>query len=74
MANIGLLLGVKSGKREIIAEGDPRNLRIRFKTEDFKGFEAVEVFESSLGRTRKKAVKQAAVLAQKVAKKSKSFE
>tara|TARA_R110000868_G_C10607376_1_gene741071 strand:+ start:450 stop:674 length:225 start_codon:yes stop_codon:yes gene_type:complete len=74
MANTGLLLGIKNGKREIIAEGDPRLLRIKFKTEDFKGFEAVEVYESSLGRTRKKSIKQAPVLAQKVAKKSAASE
>lgn len=55
MAQNALLLGVKDGKRTIIDEGDPRDIRVKFKTAtNGQGFEAWEVYESSMGRTRKK--------------------
>jgi hypothetical protein len=56
MAQNALLLGVKDGKRTIIDQGDPRDIRIKFKTSTSgQGFEAWEVYESSTGRTRKKS-------------------
>jgi len=55
MAQIALLLGVKNGNRTIIDQGDPRVIRVKFKTaESGEGFDAWEVIESTVGRTRKK--------------------
>jgi len=66
MAQNALLLGVKDGKRSILDQGDPRDIRVKFKTATSgQGFESWEVYESSLGRTRKKTwakEKQAAVV------------
>ena len=54
-----LLLGVKNGKRTIIEQGDPREIRKLFKlADDGQGFDQWEVFESSAGRTRKKTWKE----------------
>lgn len=55
MAQIALLLGIKDGKRTLLDQGDPRDIRVKFKTaESGQGFESWEVLESSVGRTRKK--------------------
>ncbi len=55
MANYALLLGTKSGKRELIEDGQPVDIRRKFKTitaED--GFEVVEVVDKHQGRIRHK--------------------
>lgn len=56
MAQTALLLGVKDGKRSIIDQGDPRDVRVKFKTATSgQGFDSWEVYESSNGRTRQKS-------------------
>lgn len=55
MAQVALLIGVKSGKRELIDQGDPREIRRKFKlSQDGEGFDEWEVFESTVGRSRRK--------------------
>jgi hypothetical protein len=56
MAQIALFIGVKDGVREIIDQGDPRDMRIKFKTSpDGLGFDTLEVFESTVGRSRRRS-------------------
>ena len=55
MANYALLIGTKSGKRELVEDGQPVDIRRKFKTmtaED--GFEVVEVVDKHQGRIRHK--------------------
>lgn len=55
MAQVALLIGVKDGKRELIGQGDPREIRRKFKhSQDGEGFDEWEVFESTVGRSRRK--------------------
>jgi hypothetical protein len=54
MAQIALYIGIKDGKRQLIEEGDPRDIRHRFKHSDGEGFDALEVFESTVGRSRRR--------------------
>ena len=70
MANYALLIGTKAGKRTLIQEGQPVEIRRQFKDMTAKdGYELVEVLEKHLGRTRfRKFVKLAAT--KKAAKKS----
>ena len=69
MASYALLIGTKAGKRTLIADGQPVEIRRKFKTitaED--GFEKVEVVDKHQGQIRsRKFVKVAP--AKKVAKK-----
>jgi hypothetical protein len=53
MASYALLLGTKAGKRTLIADGQPVEIRRQFKTitaED--GFEKVEVVDKHQGQIR----------------------
>ena len=55
MANYALLIGTKAGKRELVEDGQPVDIRRKFKTmtaED--GFEVVEVVDKHQGRIRHK--------------------
>jgi len=55
MANYALLLGTKAGKRALIEDGQPVDIRRKFKTitaED--GFDVVEVVDKHQGRIRHK--------------------
>ena len=55
MANYALLIGTKSGKRELAEDGQPVDIRRKFKimtAED--GFEVVEVVDKHQGRIRHK--------------------
>ena len=72
MASYALLIGTKGGKRELVADGDPRDIRREFKTaKDGKGFDQLEVVESGVGRTRRRTFKkQASQPAKKTAKKA----
>ena len=53
--NYALLIGTKNGKREIINDGVPVEIRRQFKgvTAD-DGYELVEVLQKDLGVTRKR--------------------
>jgi hypothetical protein len=56
MAQVALFIGVKNGVREIIDQGDPRDMRVKFKTSpDGMGFDYLEVFESTVGRSRRRS-------------------
>jgi hypothetical protein len=55
MANYALLIGTKNGKREIISDGNPVEVRRQFKDVTAKaGFELVEVMQKDVGLTRKR--------------------
>ena len=69
MAGYAVLIGTKGSKRELVADGDPRDIRSLFKTSNGDGYETLEVVETGTGRTRKrKFVKKPA--AKKAAKTS----
>ena len=76
MAAYALLIGTKGGKRSLILDGNPMEVRRLFKTSDGEGFESLEVIESTIGRTRKRQFKAArtddesTAPAKKVAKKT----
>lgn len=56
MAAFALLLGTKKGKREILADGSPVEIRRLFKSATAgDGYELIEVMESTVGRTRRRA-------------------
>jgi hypothetical protein len=56
MAQVALFIGVKDGIRSIIDQGDPREMRIKFKTsQDGLGYDQLEVFESTVGRSRRRS-------------------
>lgn len=55
MAQKALLIGIKNGKDTLIATGDPRDIRVRFKNSDGEGFDVLEVFESTVGRSRRRS-------------------
>lgn len=57
MAAYALLIGTKNGKRTLIADGGPLEIRKRFKGSDGEGFELLEVLESTVGRTRRRGFK-----------------
>jgi len=54
MSQVALYIGIKNGIRQLIEEGDPRDIRHKFKHSDGEGFEALEVFESTVGRSRRR--------------------
>ena len=54
MAGYALLIGTKGSKRELVADGDPRDIRSLFKTSKGDGFDLLEVIETSVGRSRKR--------------------
>ena len=54
MSQVALYIGIKDGKRQLIEDGDPRDIRHKFKHSDGDGFEALEVFESTVGRSRRR--------------------
>ncbi len=61
MANYALLIGTKSGKRELIEDGQPVDIRRKFKTMTAgDGFEVVEVVDKLQGRIRHKRFVKAA--------------
>lgn len=73
MAAYALLIGTKDGKRSLVIDGSPVDIRRLFKTSDGDGFETLEVIETSAGRTRKRKLKakgEPAPTEKKVAKKS----
>jgi hypothetical protein len=55
MAQYALLIGTKNGKRSLLADGDPREIRTLFKQSDGEGYDTIEVMESSVGRSRRKS-------------------
>jgi hypothetical protein len=57
MAAYALLIGTKAGKRVLVAEGGPLEIRKKFKTSDGEGFDLLEVIESTVGRTRRRGYK-----------------
>jgi hypothetical protein len=68
MANYALLVGIKNGKRELIEDGPPVEIRRKFKTitaED--GYESVAVLDKQLGQVRNRAFVK--LVAKKKAKK-----
>ena len=69
MANYALLIGTKAGKRSLIADGKPVEIRRKFKDITLKdGFEIVEVIDKHQGRIRQRKFAKAAP-AKKSAKK-----
>lgn len=61
MAAYALLIGTKNGKRTLLADGGPADVRKLFKqTSDGDGYEMLEVIESTVGRTRRKGFPKAA--------------
>ena len=58
MAQVALYIGTKNGKRQLIEEGDPRTIRSKFKLSDGDGFDVLEVFESAVGRSKRKTFKE----------------
>lgn len=54
MSQVALYIGIKNGQRQLIEEGDPRDIRHKFKHSDGDGFDALEVFESTVGRSRRR--------------------
>jgi len=58
MAQVALYIGTKNGKRQLIEEGDPRTIRSKFKLSDGDGFDVLEVFESAVGRSKRKTCKE----------------
>jgi uncharacterized protein (UPF0128 family) len=64
MSQFAILLGTKNGKRIMVAEGDPREIRDRFKKSDGEGYELLEVLESSIGRSRHRRFKDDALATQ----------
>lgn len=55
MAAYALLVGTKGDNRSLIADGDPRVIRRRFKLGEFpEGFDRIEVVDTSQGRVRSK--------------------
>lgn len=68
MAAYALLIGTKNGKRTLITDGPPAEVRRLFKTStDGEGYESLEVIESTVGRTRRRGFPKAV---QPVAKKT----
>jgi hypothetical protein len=57
MASFALLIGTKAGKRTLMADGGPLEIRKLFKESNGEGFELLEVIESSIGRTRRRGFK-----------------
>lgn len=56
MANYALLIGTKGGKRTLVADGRPVDVRKEFsglKTKGGGGFEELEVIQKDRGRTRR---------------------
>jgi hypothetical protein len=57
MAAYALLIGTKGESRELLADGDPREVRRLFKETDTKGYDLLEVIDTREGRTRRKRTK-----------------
>jgi hypothetical protein len=70
MAAYALLIGTKDGKRSLVIDGNPVEIRRLFKTSDGEGFHTLEVIETGVGRTRKRQFKDSAPVAKKTAKKA----
>ena len=69
MAAYAFLIGTKNGKREIVADGGPAEIRRLFKSATSgDGYEMLEVLESTVGRTRRRAFPKVSVPAKKQAK------
>jgi hypothetical protein len=55
MAQLALLIGIKDQAVTLIQSGDPREIRLKFKhAKDGEGFDEWQVFESTVGRSRRK--------------------
>jgi hypothetical protein len=72
MAAYALLIGIKDGKKHLVIDGSPVEVRKLFKNSDGEGFEQLDVIESGVGRSRSRKFlkKQAEVIAKKQAKKA----
>lgn len=74
MASYALLIGIKNGKRELIEDGQPVEIRRKFKTvTEADGYESIAVLDKHQGQIRSKkfAVKTKTEPATKKAKNSK---
>ena len=74
MAAYALLIGTKNGKRQVIADGDPREVRSLFKASDGEGFELLEVVDTREGRTKRKKFSKEKPVAKKATKKQVSVD
>ena len=54
MAAYALLIGTTGKKRELLADGDPREVRSLFKGMDVEPFDCIEVIDTRIGRDRRK--------------------
>lgn len=52
MAAYALLIGTKDGKKSLVIDGSPVEVRKLFKHSDGEGFDQLEVIESGVGRSR----------------------
>jgi hypothetical protein len=57
MAAFALLIGTKNGKRTLLADGGPLEVRRLFKDSNGEGQDLLEVIESTTGRTRRRGFK-----------------
>jgi hypothetical protein len=70
MAAYALLIGTNDGKRSLVADGNPVDIRKQFKTSDGEGFDKLEVIESGIGRTRSRQFLKKKLAKPKPAKKA----
>ena len=70
MAAYAILIGTKDGKRSLVADGNPVEVRKQFKFSDGEGFEKLEVIETGNGRTRSRQFLKKPVPVKKAAKKA----
>ena len=72
MAAYALLIGTKGETRELLADGDPREVRSLFKSMDVGSYDTVDVIDTREGRIRRKKGKATAKKATKKTAKSSS--
>lgn len=66
MAAYALLIGIKDGKKSLVIDGSPVEVRKFFKHSNGEGFDQLEVIESGAGRSRsKKFVKSTSQIEEK---------
>lgn len=70
MASYALLIGTKDGKRSLVADGSPPEVRKQFKHSDGEGFDRLEVIETGVGKTRQRQFFKKPSAAPKAAKKA----
>lgn len=54
MSAYALLIGIKDGKKSLVIDGSPVEVRKFFKHSDGEGFDQLDVVESGVGRSRSK--------------------